>query len=392
MPSMNTLIKLRLSDYHICMKYRVYQIVKYSTFAILLTILVIYFAKTDRLPRFLPDDLRNTLVDASDYILSYEAIKTIYTPLESALDFLADDGYTHKYRVLPRSIVDRLDKEINAIENSINLFLNNPLFETWIVPNLVLSDGILEETFKNYFPEEFHLGFQIYSSKLIEIFSLNVPKDETIKHSLNSTSKIKLPKNYFLKVRKLSKDLDFIEGFFVLVMDKNRFFDFVLGNDKRNFELIYIVQGNEIVYSSKSIPNEHLRQSISSETISIFGKTFRQKTVPYEDIKISFVIPNPTWVRWLNIGLKILILSGIVVLLFYANKLIKNKLKQAEDIKQKIIKELKRSISSSSTPKSDVALYNMLVKTTEENLKFFESFVKHDIDSTKKTKKVSIFR
>lgn len=341
---------------------------------------------------FIPDDIRNALVDFSDYILSYETVKSIYLPIESVVDFLADDGYTYKYNMLPKSIVDRLDNEINSIDNTINLFLNNPLFETWIIPNLTSSDGILKETFKNYFSEEFYEGFSIYSSKMIEIFSLGIPKDENIKFSINSQKKISFFGDYLIIIRKLTKDLDFIDGYFVLTIDKNKFFNYILNDNKDDFELVYVVLGNSIIFTSKDVSISYLQQNLESEYLSLWGSSFKQITTSYEDIKVYFVLPNPSWVRWIFVIIKIIVLAGVFVFLFYINKMIKKKLKQAEDTKTKVIKELKKSFNTNSLPSSDTAINNILVKTTEENLKFFENFVQQDIKSLKQTKKTSIFR
>ncbi|MEN2998114.1 MAG: hypothetical protein ABDH28_03655, partial [Brevinematia bacterium] len=285
-----------------------------------------------------------------------------------------------------------LDKEMASVENSVNLFLNNPLFETWIIPSLIASDGVLKEAFRNYFPEDFYLGFLIYSSKMIDVFSLGVPRSESIKYVLNSQNKIKFYNGYLLKVRKLTKDMDFIDGFFVLVIDKDKFFNYLLGDDKNSFELIYAVQGNEVVYSSREVPKDYLKLNISADSISIWGNTFRQSVIPYEDINVGFVIPKPSWVRWLYIFVKILLLAGFFVGFFYINSAIKRKLRYAEDMKQKIIKDLKKSFSGTSLPASDVSISNMLVKATEKNLKFFEAFVEQDVKSLKETKKLSIFR
>ncbi|MFN4244773.1 MAG: hypothetical protein ACK4F9_01310 [Brevinematia bacterium] len=374
-------------------KYRIYQLLKYSLMFIGTVILIVYLAKTDRLPKFIPDDVRNSLVDFSDYLLSYDYIRSIYSPIESTIDFLADDGYSYKYNVVPRMVLERFDNELKSIDNTINLFLNNPLFETWIVPNLISSDGILEEVFRNYFPENLYVGFFILSSKFVNIFSLGLPKDENIKYFLNSSAKFKFYRDYFLVVRKLSRDLDFLEGFFVLVIDKNKFLNYVLNSEKSGFELVYIVQGNDVVYVSGDVSKEYLRDQYNSDVISILGNTFKQSVIDYQDFKICFVLPNPSWIRWVYIVLKLLLLAGVIVLLFYINRLIKLKIKQTRDIKHQLIKELKGVVSGKQVLGGGQSFSNLLVRTTEDSLKFFENFVEQDIKSTKyKRSKTSIFR
>ncbi len=376
------------------MKYVIYQVVKYFIVFIFAFVLIVYLAKTDRIPRFIPDDIRNGLVDFSDYVLSYEYFRVVYSPIESVIDFLADDGYVYAYNTVPKIVVERLDNEIKSAENIINLFLNNPLFETWIVPNIVSSDGILKETFKNYFSEDFYTGFVILSSKFVDVFSLNFPKDENIRYLLNSSGKLKFYSNYVLVIRKLSRDLDFIEGFFVLVLDKKKFFDRIFDGEKSIFEIIYIVQGNNVVYSSKDVPYEYLRDQHYSDFVQLFGDTFKQSVVDYGNMKICFVLSKPSWVRWIYVFVKLLLFGGIIVLLFFINRSIKMRLKQSRDIRYKFVKELKSLISDKTISNSSAGISNLLVKTTEDNLKFFENFVEQDVKSMKDIKKrrTSIFR
>lgn len=369
------------------MKYTLYQITKYFLILIVIFVLVIYLGKTQKLPKFLPDDVRNSIVDFSDYVLSYETFRVVYSPIERGIEFLADDGYSYKYRVLPQSIIDRLNNEVESMNNSLNLFLNNPLFETWILPNLVSSSAIIKDTFKNYFSEDFYLGFVIYSSKMIDVFSLGVPREENFRGVVYDNGISFYGKNMVF-VRRLSKDIDFLDGFFVLVIDKEKFFDYILNHDKNSFEIVYIVHKDRVVYSTKNVPEEYLLKSLHLDVISILGGSYKQKVLTYNNVKIGFVFPNPTWVRWIYIVLKILVLLGFLVGLFFINRSIVMKLKKSEEIKRKLISDLKNSIGS----KSDLSFNNLLVKTTEENLKFFDKFVEQDIKTTKTTKKMSIFR
>lgn len=389
----NSFEKFCHSDYHISMKYVVYQASKYILITIILIAVIMYLAKTDRLPMFLPDSVRNTLIDLSDYLLSHQTLRAVYSPFHSALDFIADDGYSYKYSVLPKTIVDRLRSEFSSIENSINLFLNNPLFETWIIPNTFPTE-ILEETFKNYFYEDFYSGFSIYSSKFIEIFSLGIStSNEDFRKFLLSTDTVKHYKDYILKVRKLSKYLDFIDGFLVVYIDKNKFFEHILASSKDDFALFYVSLNNDILYSSTSVPKEYLLENMGSEYISLFGKTLRQKVLKYESLDIGFVIPEPSWTRWIYVSLKVSILIGIIAVLFYVNRNIVLRLKKSSELKKKMIDEIKKIIKDQPLKRSDMAISNLLVKTTEENLKFFESLVENDVKTFKELKKkVSFFR
>lgn len=375
------------------MKYVLYQVGKYILITLTLVIVVIYLAKTDRLPMFLPDNVRNTLIDFSDYLLSYQTLRVVYSPFQSALDFIADDGYSYKYSVLPKTIVDRIHSEFSSIENSINLFLNNPLFETWIIPNTFPSE-VLKETFKNYFYEDFYSGFSIYSSKFIEIFSLGVStSNEDFRKFLLSTDTVEYYKGYLLKVRKLSKYLDFIDGFLVIYIDKDKFFDHILGSSKDDFALFYISLNKDIVYSSVGVPKEYLLDNMNSGYISLFGRTLSQKVLKYGSFDIGFVIPEPSWTRWIYVSLKILVLIGVIIILFYINRSIVLRLKKSSELKQKMIEEMKKIIKDRPLQRSDMVISNLLVKTTEENLKFFESLVENDIKSSKELKKkISFFR
>ncbi|MCX8029736.1 MAG: hypothetical protein N2712_07075 [Brevinematales bacterium] len=365
------------------MKYTLYQVAKYTFVFFVLFIFFIYLSKTDRLPRFIPDDVRNTLIDFSDYLLSYDTFSVVFSVFQSFFDFLADDGYSYKYSLLPKAIVDRLSSEFDAINNSINLFLNNPLFETWIIPN-TFPQGILKETFRNYFSEDFYTGFSIYSSKFIQIFSLGVPESDDVKQFLVSFDGFSFHKDYILKYRKLSRDLDLIDGYFVLYIDKKKFFDYVLGDSKREFEMVYFYYGGNIVYLSRDVSIDYVLRNIDSQKIELFGNIFAQRTFKYDGMIIGFVIPNPSWTRFLYVGFKILVFLAFLFILFRINISIRDKLKRERDIRYRMIKDLKKAVSSLSKP-SDMAISNLLVKATEENLKYFEALVEND----KKTESIS---
>lgn len=370
------------------MKYTLYQITKYFLILLVLFTFIVYLGKTQKLPKFLPDDVRNYIVDFSDYVLSYDTVKVIYKPIEVTIEFLADDGYTYRYTVLPQSVLDRFNNEIESMNNSLNLFLNNPLFETWILPNLVSSGAIVKESFRNYFPEDFYLGFVIYSSKGIEIFSFGVSKGENFRNVIYGEG-LSFYDKYMLVIRKLSKDVDFIDGFFVLVVDKNKFFDYVLDHNSRNsFEIVYVVERGKIVYSSKEVPEEYLLENITSDSISIWGSSYRQRVLQYGNMELGFVFSNPSWVRWIYVILKVLLFIGVLVGLFFINKAIVSKLKASEEIKRKLILDLKNSVKR----KQDLSINNFLVKATDDNLKFFEKFVEEDVKNTKSSRKISIFR
>lgn len=371
------------------MKYKLYQFLKYTTIALLLFLLIVYIGKTDRLPRFIPDDIRNALVDFSDSVLSHDTFKSIYVPFAKVVDFLADDGYTYKYEELPKIILERINTELFAIDNNVNLFLNNPLFETWIITSLASQSPIVKGVFTNYFSEDFYCGFSIYNSKLREVFSYAPLELKNPGLLLKNT--LVFYDGYLLKVKNLSKDIDFIDGYFVVFIDSKKFFDYVLNSEKDDFNVIFVYEGDKVYYSTKMYDFDYLSSILGKSEVFINGKSFFQKNVPFYNMSISFVYPKPSFIRWIFIVFKLLVFGFIVYFLILLNNSIKQKLSYSEEKKKILVKSLKREIGVLPF-KSEEQLHNTFIKTTEQTLKYFDEFVKTDVSSTKETKKkVSLF-
>ncbi|MGB9621337.1 MAG: hypothetical protein ACP5PT_01440 [Brevinematia bacterium] len=371
------------------MGYKIYQLLKYFLISVIVFLGVLYMAKTDRLPKFIPDDIRNSLVDFSDSVLSYDMFKVVYKPFSDVVDFLADDGYTYKYEELPKVLVDRINSELNVVDNNINLLLNNPLFETWIVTSLVSGSQILKEVFTNYFNENFYVGFGVYNSKLYKIFSYSTPELKNPGVLLNGN--ISFYDNYLLRIKKLSKEVDFIEGYFVVFIDAKKFFDYVFDSEKDNFEIIFLYSGGKVYYSTRQYDYNYISSIIGIPEVNIGGKSFFQKQLSFSNINIGFVYPKPSAIRWVFIGVKLIILGVILYFLIILNNLIKSKLAYSQERKKMIIKSLRNGVRMLPF-KSDEEIHNTLVKATEKNLRYFEEFVKTDISSSKASKKkISFF-
>jgi len=369
------------------MKYFAYQVAKYFLILLVTVILVLYLAKNDKLPRFLSDEVRNYLVDLSDTILSYDIFSKVYTPFSAVFDFLADDGYHYKYETLPDTILKRLDGFVFSIDNDINLFTNNPVFESWIIQSIIKGKSqVLDEVISNYFNYPYLIGVGIYSARGIEItyYGKNIPS-EIVNYTINSRKKLVLNGPYFARIKELKKDVDFIDGYLIVFLDSKLFFKEVFNSELKDFKNIYILDPyTNILYSMLDI-NDTIKDNAFNSTMNIYGEVFNNKVVPYKNLfYVGFTYPKPNFLRVINIAFRIILVVGILILLVWLNLKIKSELTKINKREEMLLKQLKSGLKQlpykSIKEKKDIN--NLYVTSTEQSLKYFENFVKNDKETS----------
>ncbi len=380
------------------MKYFVYQVVKYLLMILLLFVFVLYLAKTEKLPRFLPDEVKNYLIDFSDVVLSYDVFLKIYKPFSAVFDFLADDGYHYKYKTLPEVILKRLDAAVGEIDNDINLFVNNPLFETWVIQSLIGGNNqVLYDLMKNSFDYPYLIGIGIYSSRGVEIAYNGKEVNKDVIDYVISRRQLALVGPYFVKVRELKKDIDFIDGRLLVILDAKLFFKEVFNSELKDFRDVYIVDyySTNVLFSLNGTSAALLRENAFKENLEIEGESLNNKVLSYRDLfYVGFVYSKPNFLRVVNIAFRIVLIVGILVLLVWLNLKAKEELTKVSRKEEMLLKQLKGNLKQ--LPHGDVKekkdINNLFVVSTDQSLNYFENFVKTDIEVSKETSGRSLLK
>jgi hypothetical protein len=381
------------------MKYFIYQVVKYLLIVLFLVVLVLYLARTDKLPRFLPDEVRNYIIDFSDVVLSYDIFSEIYKPFSLVFDFLADDGYQYKYSTLPEVIIKRLDSTVDKIDNDINLFVNNPLFESWVIQSLIGGKNqVLYDLMKISFDYAYLVSIGIYSSRGVEIaYSGNEVSKDVINYAINNRKQLVLVGPYLIRVRELKKDVDFIDGKLLVILDSKLLLKEVFNSELSDFKDVYVLDyySTNVLFSLNGTDAAILRENAFKGSLEIGREGLNNKVLSYNDLfYVGFIYSKPNFLRVINIAFRIIIIVGVLILLIWLNLRIKEELTKVSKKEEILLKQLKDGLKQlpykGGNEKKDIN--NLFVISTDQSLKYFENFVKTDVEVSKEASNRSLFR
>jgi hypothetical protein len=381
------------------MKYFIYQVVKYLLIVLFLVAFVLYLARTDKLPRFLPDEVRNYIIDFSDVVLSYDIFSEIYKPFSLVFDFLADDGYQYKYSTLPEVIIKRLDSTVDKIDNDINLFVNNPLFESWVIQSLIGGKNqVLYDLMKSSFDYAYLVGIGIYSSRGVEIaYSGNEVSKDIINYAINNRKQLVLVGPYLIRVRELKKDVDFIDGKLLVILDSKLLLKEVFNSELSDFKDVYVLDyySTNVLFSLNGTDAAILRENAFKGSLEIGRESLNNKVLSYKDLfYVGFIYSKPNFLRVINIAFRIIIIVGALILLIWLNLRIKEELTKVSKKEEILLKQLRNGLKQlpykGVNEKKDIN--NLFVISTDQSLKYFENFVKTDVEVSKEASNRSLFR
>jgi hypothetical protein len=381
------------------MKYFIYQVVKYLLIVLFLVALVLYLARTDKLPRFLPDEVRNYIIDFSDVVLSYDIFSEIYKPFSLVFDFLADDGYQYKYSTLPEVIIKRLDSTVDKIDNDINLFVNNPLFESWVIQSLIGGKNqVLYDLMKSSFDYAYLVSIGIYSSRGVEIaYSGNEVSKDVINYAINNRKQLVLVGPYLIRVRELKKDVDFIDGKLLVILDSKLLLKEVFNSELSDFKDVYVLDyySTNVLFSLNGTDAAILRENVFKGSLDIGRESLNNKVLSYKDLfYVGFIYSKPNFLRVINIAFRIIIIVGVLILLIWLNLKIKEELTKVGKKEEILLKQLRNGLKQlpykGGNEKKDIN--NLFVISTDQSLKYFENFVKTDVEVSKEASNRSLFK